>query len=57
MAKEKLTNYHQACPECFSLDLNVRWVGGDETVETDLPDVEVECRQCGEFWEDWLEPL
>lgn len=52
MSEDKILRYNEACPTCFSLKLDIIWIGDDN--DSSLPEIEVSCLECGETWEDWL---
>ena len=52
MRDEKILRYDEACPICYSLKLDVIWIGKDDQPE--VAEIKVSCLECGETWEDWL---
>lgn len=52
MSEEKILKYNEACPTCYSLKLDIIWIGDEKNPS--LPEIEVSCLDCGETWEDWL---
>jgi hypothetical protein len=46
--------YEESCYECFSLDLDIKYLGHTAENE-DHERIRVTCRLCGETWEDLLD--
>ena len=52
MREIRSSDYNEACPDCFSLKVDIIWIHDENNPES--PEIEATCLECGETWEDWM---